>query len=67
MLKLCCGLLTFIALTTNAFADDAVRARLDAMKPKDFPTQPLEFIVVYPAGGGMDVIARQVAPARLKK
>jgi tripartite-type tricarboxylate transporter receptor subunit TctC len=61
MLKLCCGLLTFIALTANAFANDAVRARLDAMKPKDFPTQPLEFIVVYPAGGGMDVIARQVA------
>ncbi|MBI2205055.1 MAG: tripartite tricarboxylate transporter substrate binding protein [Candidatus Rokubacteria bacterium] len=34
------------------------RARLAALKPKDFPTQPLEFVVVYPAGGGMDTTAR---------
>jgi putative tricarboxylic transport membrane protein len=34
------------------------RARLAALKPKDFPTQPLELVVVYPAGGGMDTTAR---------
>jgi len=31
------------------------------LKPKDFPTQPIEFTVVYPAGGGMDVTARLLA------
>jgi tripartite-type tricarboxylate transporter receptor subunit TctC len=31
------------------------------LKPKDFPTQPIEFTVVYPAGGGMDVAARLLA------
>lgn len=38
-----------------------VRARLAALKPKDFPTQPIEFVVVYPAGGGMDTTARLLA------
>ena len=37
------------------------RARLQALKPKDYPTQPIEFVVVYPAGGGMDVTARLLA------
>jgi tripartite-type tricarboxylate transporter receptor subunit TctC len=32
-----------------------------AVKPKDFPTQPIEYVVVYPAGGGMDVTARLLA------
>jgi len=32
-----------------------------AIKPKDFPTQPIEYVVVYPAGGGMDVTARLLA------
>jgi tripartite-type tricarboxylate transporter receptor subunit TctC len=31
------------------------------LKPKDFPSQPIEFTVVYPAGGGMDVAARLLA------
>jgi tripartite-type tricarboxylate transporter receptor subunit TctC len=34
------------------------KAELAKLKPKDFPTQPIEFTVVYPAGGGMDVAAR---------
>lgn len=34
------------------------RAQLAKLKPKDFPTQPIEYTVVYPAGGGMDVTAR---------
>jgi tripartite-type tricarboxylate transporter receptor subunit TctC len=37
------------------------KAELAKLKPKDFPTQPVEFTVVYPAGGGMDVAARLLA------
>ena len=37
------------------------KAELTKLKPKDFPTQPIEFTVVYPAGGGMDVAARLLA------
>ena len=29
--------------------------------PADFPKRPIEFLVAYPAGGGMDVTARLVA------
>ena len=36
-------------------------AELVKLKPKDFPTQPIEFTVVYPAGGGMDVTGRLLA------
>jgi tripartite-type tricarboxylate transporter receptor subunit TctC len=44
-------------LVTTAFAQGDVRK----LKPKDFPTQPIEYTVVYPAGGGMDVTARLLA------
>ncbi len=37
------------------------KAELAKLKPKDFPTQAIEFTVVYPAGGGMDVTARLLA------
>lgn len=37
------------------------KAALAKLKPKDFPAQPIEFTVVYPAGGGMDVTARLLA------
>lgn len=42
---------------------EQLRAGLDKIKPRDFPTQPIEFIVVYPAGGGMDQTARHLAKA----
>ncbi|MGE0314430.1 MAG: Bug family tripartite tricarboxylate transporter substrate binding protein [Lautropia sp.] len=32
-----------------------------ADKPANFPTKPIELVVVYPAGGGMDVTARTLA------
>ncbi len=38
-----------------------VRARLAALKPKDFPTRPIELTVAYGAGGGMDVHTRLLA------
>jgi len=34
---------------------------LARLKPKDFPSQPIEYTVVYPAGGGLDVMARLLA------
>lgn len=32
-----------------------------APKPADFPTRPIELVVAFPAGGGMDVTARILA------
>jgi len=49
------------AFTLPAAAQGDARAELAKLKPKDFPTQPIEFTVVYPAGGGMDVTARLLA------
>ena len=37
------------------------KAKLKRLKPADYPTEPLEFVVVYPAGGGMDVTTRLLA------
>lgn len=47
--------------TMPAAAQGDAKAELARLKPKDFPTQPIEFTVVYPAGGGMDVTARLLA------
>jgi tripartite-type tricarboxylate transporter receptor subunit TctC len=43
-----------------AAAQDA-RADLARIKPRDYPTAPIEYTVVYPPGGGMDVTARLLA------
>lgn len=53
-------LATLFALPVDAQIGDT-KAELAKLKPKDFPTQPIEFTVVYPAGGGMDVAARLLA------
>ncbi len=45
----------------SAAAQGDTKAALAKLKPKDFPSQPIEFTVVYPAGGGMDVTARLLA------
>jgi len=42
-------------------AADDTRARIESLKPKDFPAEPIEVNVVYPAGGGMDINARLAA------
>jgi len=57
---LCVGLIVFSFLTL-AYAQTDPKAKLRAIKPKDFPTEPITFVVVYPAGGGMDVTARLLA------
>lgn len=38
-----------------------IKAKLKSLQPKDYPKEPLEFVVVYPAGGGMDVTTRILA------
>ena len=53
--------LVIALLSTSAGAQSDPKAELAKLKPKDFPTQPIEFTVVYPAGGGMDVSARLLA------
>ena len=45
----------------GAFAQSDIKAKIKALKPKDYPTDPIEFVVSYPAGGGMDVTARVLA------
>jgi tripartite-type tricarboxylate transporter receptor subunit TctC len=49
---------TFAAGSVSAQDPKAALAKL---KPKDFPNQPIEYTVVYPAGGGLDAIARLLA------
>jgi hypothetical protein len=45
-----------------ALAQDAhpARAALNAIKPAGFPREQIEMVVVYPAGGGMDITGRVV-------
>jgi tripartite-type tricarboxylate transporter receptor subunit TctC len=57
---LCAALIVFSVLTL-AYAQTDLKAKLKAIKPKDYPTEPITFVVVYPAGGGMDVTARMLA------
>jgi tripartite-type tricarboxylate transporter receptor subunit TctC len=45
---------------TPLLAQDA-KSDLAKLKPKDFPAQPIEYTVVYPAGGALDVSARLLA------
>jgi tripartite-type tricarboxylate transporter receptor subunit TctC len=44
----------------HAQTEADVKAQVAKLKPKDFPTQPIELTVVYPAGGAVDVSARHV-------
>jgi putative tricarboxylic transport membrane protein len=60
-LLLVCAVVIAIGLPATARAQGEVKARLQALKPPDYPTQPIELVVVYPAGGGMDVTARLLA------
>ena len=57
-MKLAVAAILSLMISMPAAAQDAALAKL---KPKDFPAQPIEFTVVYPAGGGMDVTGRLLA------
>lgn len=48
--------LMFVALASSASAQPS--PQVAKLKPADFPTQPIEYTVVYPAGGGMDLTGR---------
>lgn len=52
---------TLISQPAQAQSEATTRAAIAALKPRDFPSQPIEMTVVYPAGGGMDINARLVA------
>jgi tripartite-type tricarboxylate transporter receptor subunit TctC len=55
------ALLSALLVAPAAAQSDDAKAELVRLKPNDFPTAPIEYTVVYPAGGGMDVTARLLA------
>jgi tripartite-type tricarboxylate transporter receptor subunit TctC len=55
------ALLSALLATPAAAQGGDAKAELGKLKPKDFPSGPIEYTVVYPAGGGMDVTARLLA------
>jgi tripartite-type tricarboxylate transporter receptor subunit TctC len=58
---ICLGIMLGI-LPALAFAQvGEAKAKVAALKPKDYPAQPIEFVVAFPPGGGMDVTARILA------
>ena len=61
IVQLLCAAMIVFSLLTGAYAQTDPQAKLRAIKPKDYPTEPITFVVVYPAGGGMDVTARLLA------
>ncbi|MCX5819638.1 MAG: tripartite tricarboxylate transporter substrate binding protein [Deltaproteobacteria bacterium] len=61
VLLLLFALVICFSFQASAYAQADVKARLKSIKPKDFPTEPITIVVVYPAGGGMDVTARLLA------
>jgi tripartite-type tricarboxylate transporter receptor subunit TctC len=58
-ITLFCIVLLIVSFHASAFGQVAdLKAKVKSLKPKDFPTQPIEFVVVYNPGGGMDLTAR---------
>jgi len=55
------GVVAALVATPAAAQGVDAKAELAKLKPKDFPTGPIEYTVVYPAGGGMDATARLLA------
>ena len=61
VLLLLLALVIGFSFQASAYAQTDVKAKLKTIKPKDYPTEPITFVVVYPAGGGMDVTVRLLA------
>lgn len=58
------GASIFTGLAALLFTADIVSA--EPPKPADYPNRPINFVVSYPPGGGMDVTARTLA-ARMER
>jgi len=54
-------LFAILSLPFMAFGQGDAKAKLKVLKPKDFPAQPIEFVVVYAPGGSADLAARILA------
>ena len=54
-------LLAILSIPLMAFGQGDAKAKLKGLKPKDFPTQPIEFVLVYAPGGSADLAARILA------
>ncbi len=58
-----CGLAAAVGMTASVAATGALAQE----KPADFPNRPINLVVMYPAGGGMDVTARTFAQVAEKQ
>jgi tripartite-type tricarboxylate transporter receptor subunit TctC len=54
-------LMMLLSFGAGTLAAADIPDELKKLKPKDFPQKPIELMVMYPAGGGMDVTARILA------
>lgn len=60
-MKILKSAVSLLLATLSSLAIAQPLPEVSKLKPKGFPTQPIEFTVVYPAGGGMDLTARLLA------
>ena len=58
---LCTTVMVLVSCGLAGAMNSDMKAKVDALKPEGFPTDTIEFMVVYKAGGGMDVTARVLA------
>ncbi|MEF2071747.1 Bug family tripartite tricarboxylate transporter substrate binding protein [Consotaella aegiceratis] len=55
------GLLSVVAASAVLIVTTSTATADSAQKPEDFPNRPINFVVPYPPGGGVDLTARTLA------